>query len=128
MPELDSEALDFRAASELFAPPRNLRKSNLHTLRLLTTYQGRKVPPVGGVLLFGCEREPYFPDAWIQAGRFHGERKTLIADSSEIRSLPVMVISHKLDQVFRISNRISVLCPDCSILLQPDREDGEAVG
>jgi ATP-dependent DNA helicase RecG len=68
-------------------------------LRLLTTYQGRKVPTVGGVLLFGREREPYFPDAWIQAGRFHGKKKTVIADSSEIRSLPVKAVEEAIEFV-----------------------------
>jgi hypothetical protein len=35
MPELDSEALDFRAASESFAPVRKLTRADLETLRLL---------------------------------------------------------------------------------------------
>ena len=48
MPGLDSEALDFRAASESFAPVRRLRRTDLHTLRLVTTHQGRNVPTVGG--------------------------------------------------------------------------------
>ena len=92
MPELDSEALDFRAASESFAPIRPLRKRDLETLRLLTDYQGRKVPTVGGVLLFGRERERHFPDAWIQAGRFAGQDKAKILDRAEFRGLPVAAI------------------------------------
>ena len=56
MPELDSEALDFRAASESFAPLRKLKRVDLETLRLVTVHQGRKVPTVGGVLLFGRDR------------------------------------------------------------------------
>lgn len=72
MPELDSEAIDFRAASELFAQVRTLQRADLETLRLVTNHQGRKVPTVGGILLFGKERERYFPDAWMQAGRFRG--------------------------------------------------------
>jgi predicted HTH transcriptional regulator len=36
-PDLDSEAVDFRVASELFAPIRKLRRRDLETLRLLTT-------------------------------------------------------------------------------------------
>ncbi len=96
MPELDSEALDFRAASESFAPLRQLRKRDLETLRLLTDYQGRKVPTVGGVLLFGRERERYFPDAWIQAGRFAGLDKAKIADQAEFRALPVTAIDEAI--------------------------------
>ncbi len=49
--ELDSVALDFRAASESFAAVRKLRKADLATPRLVTTHQGREVPTVGGILL-----------------------------------------------------------------------------
>lgn len=56
MPDLDSEALDFRAASESFAPLRPIRNRNRKFLRLLTDYQSRKVPTVEGLLLFGRER------------------------------------------------------------------------
>ncbi len=92
MPDLDSEAIDFRAASELFAPIRPLRKRDLDTLRLLTDYQGRKVPTIGGVLLFGLERQRHFPDAWIQAGRFAGSDRSRIIDRAEFRGLPVAAI------------------------------------
>ena len=85
MPDLDSEALDFRAASESFAPVRPLRQRDLETLRLLTDYQSRKVPTVGGVLLFGRDRARHFPDAWIQAGRFAGQDKAKIVDRAEFR-------------------------------------------
>ena len=88
MPELDSEALDFRVASQLFASVRKLKRSDLETLRLVTRHQGRKVPTVGGMLLFGMERERYFPDAWIQAGRFRGTDKSQIIDRAEIRTYP----------------------------------------
>ena len=96
MPDLDSEALDFRAASELFAPVRKLKRADLDTLRLVTRHQGRKVPTVGGMLLFGKERESCFPDAWIQAGRFHGADKTHIADSTEITAYPAKAVEEAI--------------------------------
>lgn len=92
MPGLDSEALDFRAASESFAAVRKLSRRDLETLRLVTDHQGRKVPTVGGMLLFGRDRERHFPDAWIQAGRFRGSDKSRIVDGAEIRSCPVRAI------------------------------------
>ena len=92
MPGLDSEALDFRAASESFAPVRKLARRDLETLRLVADHQGRKVPTVGGMLLFGQERERHFPDAWIQAGRFQGADRSRIVDRAEIRALPVRAI------------------------------------
>ena len=89
MPGLDSEALDFRAASESFAAVRAITRRDLETLRLVTDHQGRKVPTVGGMILFGRDRGAHFPDAWIQAGRFHGSDKSRILDHQEIRSAPV---------------------------------------
>jgi ATP-dependent DNA helicase RecG len=89
MPGLDSEALDFRAASESFAPQRKLGRRDLETLRLVTQHQGRQVPTIGGMILFGRERERHFPDAWIQAGRFAGADKSRILDRAELRSSPV---------------------------------------
>lgn len=96
MPELDSEALDFRAASESFAPVRDLTPTDLQTLRLVTEHQGRKVPTVGGVLLFGRDRERHFPDAWIQAGRFGGTDKSRIVDRTEIHAYPVQAIEEAI--------------------------------
>jgi predicted HTH transcriptional regulator len=86
LPDLDSEAIDFRAASELFASKRKLKKADLDTLRIVAKHQGRKVPTVGGMLLFGKERERRFPDAWIQAGRFDGVDKVRIIDTLSVRS------------------------------------------
>jgi predicted HTH transcriptional regulator len=43
LPDLDSEALDFRAASESFAPVRKLGRRDPETLRLVTAHQGRAV-------------------------------------------------------------------------------------
>jgi predicted HTH transcriptional regulator len=96
MPDLDSEALDFRAASESFSDLRKLARRDLEVLRLLTVHQGRRVPTVGGMLLFGHDRERHFPDAWIQAGRFGGGDKSRIVDRTEIHSLPVRAIEEAI--------------------------------
>ena len=87
LPQLHSEAVDFGAASEWFAPKRKLRRTDLNTLGLVARDQARKVPTVGGVLLFGGgnEKERHFPDAWIQAGRFRGANRVRIADQRAIR-------------------------------------------
>jgi ATP-dependent DNA helicase RecG len=86
IPELKSEAIDFRVASELFAPYRKLTTREWNTLRIITEHQGRQVPTIGGLLLFGKDRFARFPDAWIQAGRFAGTNRTHLVDSAEIRS------------------------------------------
>lgn len=57
---------------------------------MLTQHQGRLVPTVGGMLLFGKLRERYFPDAWIQCGRFRGVDKAEIMDQLEVHEhLPI---------------------------------------
>ncbi len=85
MPDLDSEALDFRAASESFAEFRQLAQPDLDILGLLTTHQGRKVPTAGGILLYGRDRLGHFPDAWMQAGRFAGTDKARIVDQVDLK-------------------------------------------
>ena len=96
MPALDSEALDFRVASELISPVRKLTRRNFDTLRLLTTHQGRSVPTVGGLLLFGQDRLDHFPDAWIQAGRFAGTDKAAIIDQAEFKMSLIQAIEEAI--------------------------------
>jgi ATP-dependent DNA helicase RecG len=86
IPDLNSEAIDFRVASEFFMPIRKLTVAGLQSLKVTTTYQGRTVPTTGGLLLFGSARLQHFPDAWIQVGRFAGQDRRRILDSAEVRS------------------------------------------
>lgn len=86
MPDINPEALDFRVASGLFAGLREWNDNTPETLRLTTRYQGRLVPTVGGVLLFGIRSEECFPDAWIQCGRFSGTDKARILDQQDIKN------------------------------------------
>ena len=84
MLELNPESLDLEAAQRLFGSERKLDTQTLETLRLLRHEQGRLVPTQGAVLLFGKTREQYFPDAWVQCGRFRGDDKAEIFDQTEI--------------------------------------------
>ena len=86
LPDLNSEAIDFRAASEYFKPIRKLTRAGLQTLKITTSYQGRIVPTIGGALLFGTARLDHFPDAWVQVGRFAGRDRRRILDSTEVRT------------------------------------------
>ncbi len=109
MPELSSEAVGFRAASELFADVRRLRKGDLRTLRLTTDHQGREVPTVGGLILFGTDRTTHFPDAWIQVGRFEGTDRRRILDTDELRSYPPVAIEEAIRFVRRNTAREVVI-------------------
>jgi ATP-dependent DNA helicase RecG len=105
MPDMSSEALSFRAASESFAPIRRLTKRELRTLQLLTEYQGRMVPTAGGMLLFGDDRLRCFPDAWIQVGRFKGTERTTIADHAEFKGSLLTGIEQSIAFVEKHSTR-----------------------
>lgn len=92
LPELSVDALDIEVARELFKDQRELSENELLTLKLLKQVQGRLVPTIGGMLLFGIEREERFSDAWIQCGRFSGTTKSVIFDHIEIHEhLPIAV-------------------------------------
>ena len=92
IPSIDSEAIDFRAASESFASIKRLKRSDLSTLKIVTEYQGKNVPTNGGMVLFGRDRHEYFPDAWIHCGKFSGVDKRKILDNLEVHSyLPTAV-------------------------------------
>ncbi len=84
MPELTAESLDLKSVEDLFGKYRKLSEKELLTLKILTKYQGRLVPTKGAVLLFGKERISFFPDAWIQCGRFIGKDKANIFDHTDI--------------------------------------------
>lgn len=99
--EFNSEAIDFRAASEYFAELRTLRRKDLETLGVVTRHQGRIVPTIGGMLLFGKERMLIAPDAWIQAGRFDGTDKAHLVDRAEFREYPVTAMEHAIAFVER---------------------------
>ncbi|MBS0351173.1 MAG: putative DNA binding domain-containing protein [Proteobacteria bacterium] len=97
--ESSSEAIDFKVASELFAKYRELKKADLETLHLIIHYQACLVPTVGGMLLFGKERAKYFPDAWVQVGRFSGKNKTKIIDTRELHDSPIIAIYEAIEFV-----------------------------
>jgi predicted HTH transcriptional regulator len=84
MPDLSFENLDIDAAKKRFKGVRELNEEELITLKFLSREQGRLVPTIGAMLLFGKERDFHFPDAWIQCGRFKGKDKAYIFDHTEI--------------------------------------------
>lgn len=86
MPELSRDDLDQNAIQQAFRSEQLLDDNKLRTLRLLVSYQGRLVPSVGGILLFGRERQWHFEDAWIQCGRFRGTDKVEIFDQADIHA------------------------------------------
>jgi len=81
--DLNSEAIDFRAASELFAPVRRLSQQDIEVLGLTVRFRSKRVPTVGGILLFGKNRLRLFPDAYLQAARFGGTDRTRIHDTAD---------------------------------------------
>jgi ATP-dependent DNA helicase RecG len=101
LPGRNSEAIDFRAASECFAPIRRFARRDMQTLKITVLHQGRQVASVGGILLFGKERDKDFPDAWIQAGAFAGKDKSHITDSQEIRGHLTQLIDPAISFVSR---------------------------
>jgi ATP-dependent DNA helicase RecG len=105
LPEKNTEAIDFRAASECFSPIRKLRRSDLRTLQITTIHQNHEVLTVGGFLLFGQDRRAAFPDAYFRAGCFEGVDKSSIIDSAEITSCLPQVVEDVLKFIKRNTRR-----------------------
>lgn len=84
-PETNSEAIDFRAASELFSQvARRLTPGKYKSLGLMTDCGSKKLPTRGAVLLFGKNRRDLFPDATIRCARFSGTDTARFLDQTEI--------------------------------------------
>jgi len=103
--ELGSEAIDFRAASDLFSGYRNIAPRDLETLKILSKHQGKLAPTIGGFLLFGKNRSQLFPDAWIQAGRFKGADKSKILDSRSFNSYLPSLVKEAIEFVEKHSSK-----------------------
>ena len=99
--DLDSEAIDFAVASQSFVERRSLRRQDLEALGLVSRRQGKTVPTVGGLLLFGRDRLSRYPDAWIQAGRFAGTDRTELIDRANLTDYPVTALEQAVSFVER---------------------------
>ncbi len=92
-PEINSEDIDFRAASELFSESgKTLSQAKIRSLGLQTNLGGKWVPTRGSVLLFGKNRASIFPHAQIRCARFNGTTSERFIDSLDIdEHLPTAV-------------------------------------
>jgi predicted HTH transcriptional regulator len=92
VPSEPINAVDLAAARAEFAQRRTIQRRDLRTLGLAASHQGREVPTVGGLVLFGRDRNT-FPDASIRCARFEGTDRARILDTAEPvpTSLPSMV-------------------------------------
>ncbi len=83
--EVNSEAVDFRAASEFFSQvSRPISDSVRRSLGLVVNHGGQELPTRGAILLFGKDRRSIFPDAVIRCARFSGLTTAHIIDQTEI--------------------------------------------
>ncbi|MDR1057888.1 MAG: hypothetical protein LBL17_05035 [Coxiellaceae bacterium] len=92
-PKASSEDIDFRVTAELFKEVGKLKTRDLKTLNIVVKYQGHLIPTIGDIILFGIHRNKYFPDSWIQMGKFEGKDKRYIVDTIELKSYPIITIN-----------------------------------
>ncbi len=104
---LDAQAIDVEAVTRFFRSVTQIKMTDafLSSLKLITDFQGKYVPTNAGMILFGRERESYFPNAKIKAVRFSGVVKGLkTLDSREIDSYPVDAVQEAMDFVQKHAN------------------------
>ena len=84
---MSSEEIDFRVASELFAKQsKSIDLNKLTNLGALQKIGGKVVPSIGGILLFGANKENILPDAKIKCARFKGTTSSEFLDTLETGS------------------------------------------
>ena len=93
--------IDVDAVQAMFVGHRAITAKDLRTLRLVTRHQGKDVPTVAGMVLFGRDRDRAVPDAWIQAGRFGGLDRSDIVDTARFDGPPLL----ELDRVMSFIKR-----------------------
>ena len=83
----------------------------------LTKVQGRDVPTAGGMLLFGRDRQRWFPDAWLQCARFVGTTQSGIFDQLDIQA----PLPQALEQALAFLKKHAVRSADFQELRRVDR-------
>lgn len=82
---VNSEDIDFRAASEFFAQSsHSLTPPRRRSLGLVSVQGSREIPTNGAVLLFGRTRCHIFPCATVRCARFLGTDSAQFLDQTEI--------------------------------------------
>lgn len=96
--ELPMEDLDKNEFQKYLGPKGSLENS-MENLKLITQDASRKVPTIGGVLLFGKSRHIHFPDALIKVGIFSGIDKSKIKEFVEFKQYPPEAIDRSLQYI-----------------------------
>jgi predicted HTH transcriptional regulator len=99
---MNSEQIDFRVASELFA--KQTKSIDIHKLINLGALQNigsKVVPSIGGILLFGINKEDILPDARIKCARFKGTNSTEFLDNLETGSGLINAVDEVIEFIRR---------------------------
>ena len=113
------DRIDIAVLASEFAATRAIRQEDLRVLGFSADHQGREVPTVGGLVLFGRDRVA-FADASIRCARFAGTTRSTIADTIDLAgsSLPQMV-RDALSFVDRNSARGIVINGPANVIVRP---------
>ena len=87
------DGIDLARIARQFEEIRQVTERDLQSLRLVVKHQGTLVPTVGGILLYGFDRDVHFPDAGFRVARFKGTDRSTILDTQDFpaASLPDQV-------------------------------------
>lgn len=80
-------------------------------LEIITKHSGKKFPSVGGIILFGIDRNRIFPNAIVRCARFLGIDKTNILDSVDIELYPTLALEQAIKFIERNTSIKSEIGP-----------------
>lgn len=102
-----SKDLDYDLCKDLFSKvSKKFVPQNASSLELLVTHQEKKVPSIGGVLLFGKsdKRNEIFPNAITRCARFRGKSKVNFMDQLDIYDPLPLAVEKILDFIEKHSS------------------------
>lgn len=98
LPYLHEESeFDWEYINKVFSKVhRTVTEQKAEAIELITKHSGKKFPSIGGIILFGTNRNILFPDAMIRCARFLGTDRSNILDSIDIASYPILAIEEAI--------------------------------
>lgn len=100
------ESIDMKYIKNLFKEKnREISNISLMNLGILKEESGEIYPTVGGYILFGKERNKYFPDAVIRCARFKGKGSEEFLDMQDFAGYPIKEIDYVISFIKRNINK-----------------------
>lgn len=104
----EKEEIDWELLKQTFQKKKKkIDMTKAENLGIIKEHMGKKYPTNGGILLFGRNREKYFPDINIRCVRFLGNDKDKVLDHIDINVALPLAIKETINFVEKVTFKFS---------------------